>query len=522
VEQGQNFFDISDVTHQNGWTKSYGTGDIFLLHDAITEKGRRPIITGRANTMGGGGSINYTMVHESSEWLSENIGRDTEYWNELKEQLNSKLNLPDPFATQTSFSKFIKTKANASGYADPEEAHLTKNVPSVNDDFESYDSNEAKQLYVFPTQFNDFGQRTNSGVSIVDWKQLDIRCNRKVVALDMDTDLACTQVRAVNTSTKKIETYKLKKGGNVILACGSQSPRLLMGTPLTKTNPMIGKRVNDHICMCLGLYVINDEKYADSITAKDVYQPLLGTMTVRPSSQDLSVVNLDFFTGSLGRLSYMASSLYLAYVPFNGLKRIMGRFPSLFTWLSNIVRILITVLAGVYTFLNRVLFGCTQNALDCKLTTSLIKFNSVLEGHYSKCGEKIILRFFEDEKDSIIAEEAIKKNMDFLNSIGKRPPLLFRWIFQFITKIPYEKDQVKKYVKNFSKYTLLSEQHLAGGCVFGDVLDQGVHDAQQTGKVKGSANIFVADLSAVPLPRVSTQMTAYLIGYHVGKNFCKQ
>lgn len=76
-------------------------------------------------------------------------------------------------------------------------------------------------------------------------------------------------------------------------------------------------------------------------------------------------------------------------------------------------------------------------------------------------------------------------------------------------------------MENFSKRTLLSEQHLSGGCIFGDVIDKGLEDAQMTGKVFGSANIYLADLSAVPLHRVSTQMTAYLIGHHVGKHFDK-
>ena len=72
---------------------------------------------------------------------------------------------------------------------------------------------------------------------------------------------------------------------------------------------------------------------------------------------------------------------------------------------------------------------------------------------------------------------------------------------------------------NFAKNTLLSEQHLAGGCIFGTVLDKGTKDPSNTGKVIGTENVFVADLSAVPLPRVSTQMTAYLVGHHVGKHF---
>lgn len=50
------------------------------------------------------------------------------------------------------------------------------------------------------------------------------------------------------------------------------------------------------------------------------------------------------------------------------------------------------------------------------------------------------------------------------------------------------------------------------------MIDKGLTgDPSETGKVIGSDNIYVADLSAVPLPRCSTQMTAYLVGHHVGK-----
>ena len=66
-----------------------------------------------------------------------------------------------------------------------------------------------------------------------------------------------------------------------------------------------------------------------------------------------------------------------------------------------------------------------------------------------------------------------------------------------------------------SKRSLLSEQHMAGGCVFGNAVDLGEDDKSQTGKVYGTSNVHVADLSAYPLPCVSPQMTAYLVGYHV-------
>lgn len=534
LEQGKNFFHTSDITHQNNWSKSYGTDRIFLLHNAATSS-RKPIITGRANTMGGGGSINYTMVHESSKWLMEQMGHDIEYWDGLKAEINGKLKLSDPFTTQTKFAKFIQNKAMQEGdttFGEPRKDDLTFNVPSLDDDFQKYKSKEAKQLYVFPTQFNKFGQRTNSGVSIVDWNRVSLRCETEVTGLHLDRSdgsHSCTKVEARDLVSNEKISFLVKAGGRVVLASGSQSPRLLMRAE-ELTNPKIGKRVNDHICMVLGLYLIKDPEQKKAITPKNIYEPLLGTMVVKPNtsnlaptpSEEISVVNLDFFTGELDRLLYIISSLFLAYLPFNRIKRFLTRFPGIFSILCNSIRILLTGLFMVSNIISRLFSimtcGRYTSIFETKLATSLIKFNSVKEGYYVKGrGDRIVLEFFEDERDSIIAEEAILKNLDFLNSLGRKPPFLIRWIFQLITRIPYEKEEVKSFVEGFSKYRLLSEQHLSGGCVFGDVTDKGLDDASQTGKVIGSNNIYVADLSAVPLARVSTQMTAYLVGHHVGK-----
>ena len=197
----------------------------------------------------------------------------------------------------------------------------------------------------------------------------------------------------------------------------------------------------------------------------------------------------------------------------------MVQFPFLFTFLSNTIRILLTVLVYVYKIVQgvlNVLKGRPFGESKYKITTALVKFNSVLEGQYEKKGDQITLKFFEDERDFTIAEEAITKNLDLLESLGSKR-ILISFLYRLFTRIPYKKSQVKGYVKNFSRRTLLSDQHLAGGCIFGDVIDKGITDASKTGQVIGSDNIHVADLSTVPLPRVSTQMTAYLVGHHVGK-----
>ncbi|KAL7559022.1 hypothetical protein ACA910_016366 [Epithemia clementina (nom. ined.)] len=521
LEQGEKYFYTSDITHQNGWSKSYSTDSIFRLHNAVTPSGI-PVLSGKACTMGGGGSINYTMIYESSQWLAKNIGHTVEFWDKLKEELSVLFDRPDPFAIETPFCKYIQEQAVTVGnYAKATEKHMTANIPSYQDQLR-------RQLYAFPTQFNEHGQRTHSGVSLVDWRdsRLTLRVNREVRELlfdesgDNGDSSTCVGVKVKNNKTGDIEEYKLLDGtGKLILCGGSASPRLLMRSrEHFNGNTNIGKHVSDHICMPLALFSIRDDMKG-TIGPKDIYETTFAMSTLETVG-DPVVINIDFFTGTLDRMSYLASSLYLAYLPFNGFKKFLGRNPRAFTVLSNAIRVLLSVII----FVSQVLFALWDiirfqpiGSTEPKLTTSLVKFNPTKEGYYEDGNrDQITLGFFEDERDNAIAETAIKENLKFLQSLGLEPWGPFKWIFRFITRIPYKEDQVSRYVEHFAARTLLSEQHLAGGCVFGKVVDPGTRNPLETGKVFGSTNIHVADLSTVPLPRVSTQMTAYLIGHYVG------
>lgn len=528
LELGTNFFYTSDITHQNGWSKTYSSGSIFKLHDAVTPDGRS-VLAGRANTMGGGGSINYTMIHESSDWLAEQAGRDPGYWDTCKCELNKSLDRPNPFKRgyQTPFAEYISSNAQNpenfdtnEGFSAPNcERDMIENIPSYFEDKEK----PLKQMYIFPTQFNQFGSRTNSGVSLVEWERITYRWNTEVTGLVMsqsDKSYTCTGVKTKNVKTFESTTYKVKEGtGRVVLCGGSQSPRLLLkAKELADMNEKIGQRVNDHICMPLGIYMVKKEK-VEVVGPTDNYQSLFAIddipCKIKNGDNERSEnvpVNIDFFSGEVLRLIYLISSLYLCYLPLNGFKKFMGRRPIVFTYLSNTIRILLTGLVYVINFV----CPCVQSFV---ITTSLVKFSAVTEGYYERKGDKIVLRFFDNQADYDIAEEAINKNLQFLESNGEKPNFLIRSIFQFITKIPYRRGrEVKCYVRNFARKTLLSEQHLAGGCLFGDVIDKGSKDdPASTGRVFNTTNLHVADLSAVPLPRVSTQMTAYLIGHHVAK-----
>ena len=120
-------------------------------------------------------------------------------------------------------------------------------------------------------------------------------------------------------------------------------------------------------------------------------------------------------------------------------------------------------------------------------------------------------------EDARIAEAVIRQHLPLMEAIGLKPHPLFQWLIRLLARLPYQADQVSAYVRHYQRHDLLTEQHLSGGCPFGTVLDQGLEQPGRTGLVRGSTNIHVADLSAAPLPRVSPQMTAYLIGHHVGR-----
>merc|ERR1712038_137274 len=447
-----------------------------------------------------------------------------------KTEISQKLNVTNPFTKKyDDFTKIIKKQAHDVGkfQLPNERGNFAGNVPSYNDNWMEYrteETEEAKQLYSFPTQFNDFGQRTKSGVSLVDWddKRINLKLFCEVKGLNI-VEGTCQSVSVRNTDENEKCTFHVKAGGKVILCGGSASPRLLMKSKELK-NEYIGKFVKDHICMPLGVYVVSEKKSDNNgklITPKDVYEAIFATTAVQTGKKgdEREVCTFDFFSGELERLAFMATSLYLAYIPWNWLKRILGEKPELFTALSNFLRGFLGFLihlANIFYGLKDLITFQRWGSTKIKLTTSLVKFRPFADGYYEEDDDKIILGFFEDERDIAVAEEAIKANLCFLESLGNKPPKLLQAIFRFITKIPYERDQVKAYVENFSEKTLLSEQHLAGGCLFGKVIDLGQNDPSETGKVFDTTNVHVADLSTVPIPRVSTQMTAYLIGHFVG------
>ncbi len=531
LEIGKNFFNTSDITHQINWTKSYGEGNIFKLHNALTP-GDRPIISGWACTMGGGGSINYTMIHESSTWLSTHMGHNANYWDKLKSELNAKFDRPDPSIRETPITKHILEAAKAVGFNSPNPDNRIHNIPSYQD-YENCADGNGDQLYQFPTQFNPFGQRTNSGVSIVDWfsDRIDLKTRCQVMELefaktktDESNESKCVAVHVQYVDTGETARFVLAEGGRLILCAGAATPKLLLPHRETLNNPDIGKHASDHIVLPLGIYLPN--KCLD-VTPKDVYAPVFATTVWQPEEGepgDATVCCFDFFAGNFEKLWFIISHLYLAFLLPNNLKKVVIRMPWLFTIAKNAVRILIQI---INFFIN--LGAGTVDLLKDKpwqpekieLITAIVKYNPAREGEYFQKDSRITLDFFADEgefnQDKEVAKKVIAEQLPLMEQLGAKPPWIVRYIFRLFTSIPFNQCQVDNYVETYSKKFLLSEQHMAGGCVFGKAIDRGLENPQHTGKVYGSTNIHVADLSASPLPRISPQMTAYLIGFHVAK-----
>jgi hypothetical protein len=520
IEEGDNFFNTSDITHQGNWTRSYAEGDIFKLHTASTFDGI-PIISGRACTMGGGGSINYTMIHESSEWLTTHIGKTIAYWDDLKAELNKKFEREDPAKITSPIASHILQQAREFGFTDS--TNKTCNIPN-------YQEGNEKLLHQFPTQFDQFGQRTHSGVSLVDWSlaYLHLKTQSKAIQLEFVNDVKgkarCASVSIEHLNTGKITNLSLSKHGKLILCAGAATPRLLYPHRERLQNYAIGQQVSDHILIPLGVYTVPKDI---NISPRDVYVPVFATTVSTTEGQALpTVCCFDFFAGDFEKLWFFIAHLYLAFLLPNWLKKWVIRTPWLFFIIKNVVRIFIQIVNTIVNiwqgFSNlRQLKSWRHEELN--LVTAIVKFNPSIEGYYQADDCKIALGLFASDdrllfnRDKEIAKQVISEQIEFVNRLGQQPHPVFKWVFRLLTKIPYEQSQIENYIDTYSQHFLLSEQHLSGGCLFGKAIDTGAIIETDTGKLNGSANVYVADLSSVPLPRISPQMTAYLIGFHVAK-----
>lgn len=523
LEEGENFFYSSDIAHQLNWLKSFAEGKIFKLHNTQTPKGV-PIISGRACTMGGGGSINYTMIHESSEWLSAHVGQSVRYWQDLKQVLNQRFNRGDPEDDLSSMTQHVLQVAKNVGFRLIKDEWV--NIPN-------HPEQDEQLLHLFPSLFNPFGQRTHSGVSIVNWfdERIVLKTQCRVQKLDFETtttgELRCSAIHVQNLVEETSESFALEEGCKVILCAGAATPRLLMPYKETIGQGEIGHQVNDHILLPLGLYL---PKAGIDTTPKDNYVPVFATTLWRKDhSAESTVCTFDFFAGEFDRLIFLVSHLFLALLLPNWLKRQVIKYPKLFSVTKNAVRILIQIVAFLINRVRILWNFCTGKPTkqELEIITAILKFKPHAAGYYVEDQSQITLDFFSQDpntsfnQDKEVAKTVIKDHMDFLNALGYQPHWFVKGLLRCLTRIPYTKDQVDEYVETYSRKFLLTEQHLAGGCLYGSVLNKGQDNPQNTGKVVGTHNVHVADLSSVPLPRVSPQMTAYLLGFHVAEQLSR-
>ena len=544
LEEGDNFFETSDITHQRNWTQSYAEGNIFKLHTAQTPE-QTPILCGRACTMGGGGSINYTMIFESSDWLVENFGHDHDYWNDLKKRLGEEFRRPDPKPFLTPVAEHVKVSLETSAFQlNEQEAGY---IPV-------YQEGVEKQIHIFPTQFNEFGQRTNSGVSLVDWShnpRLDFYPQCRVTRLKLsamnDGLQRCVAITLLDLKTGQECEYPLSENTRLLLCAGAATPQLLYEYREQLNNFEIGKHVNDHIVLPFGIYLLNKSRAEPDRdtplvpTLKDQYVSLFATQDIPLSASESEsesespkkvICNFDFFSGSLETLLYLISHLFLAFWVPNNIKFWMIRKPRVFQCLKFFSRLFVQLINTLDNVLWFIRYPHKMERHEWNLISAIVKFNIAREGYYQPSQDchlpaetpqnwyEVILRCFEADSSQVnldydIAKQALTEQFSLMEKLGDKPNSLIQCFIRLLTRMPYEEEQVDGYINHYSRKDLLTEQHLSGGCVLGKAADLGLRSHLDTGKVCGSDNLFVADLSASPLPRVSPQMTAYLIGYHV-------
>lgn len=535
LEEGDNFFETSDITHQRNWTQSFAEGSIFKLHNAHTPE-NLPILSGRACTMGGGSSINYSMIFESSGWLSQTFGHDPDYWDDRKAELAAAFQRDNPSQHLTPVAHHVKTA-------------LKNQKFTVNKDhaghIPTYQDGQLRQIHIFPTQFNEFGQRTASGVSLLNWYEndrLDFMTRHRVLKLHLsageETLQRCHAITVLDLESEHIQTYTLGKQTKLILCAGAATPQLLYEHRPQLQNMEIGKHVNDHILLPFGIYLLDNNLQP---TLKDQYVSLFATTEISPdsdSTEEATVCNFDFFAGKLEVLLYLISHLFLAFWVPNGIKRWMIQSPTVFRFLKQISRLLVSLFNAIDDLLWSLVHPGQMGKHEWNLISAIVKFSIARDGYYTSTTNhllstqthsssyEIILRCFEarkpdQDRDFKVAQTAIADQLPLMDALGSKPHPIFQGLIRLLTRMPYQADQVENYIRHYSRNDLLTEQHLSGGCIFGKAIDQGLESPQDTGKVFGSQNIYVADLSAAPLPRVSPQMTAYLIGHHVATQLCQ-
>ena len=524
IERGKSFQEISPLVHRDNWTRSYAQGDLYRLHNVGTPNGI-PITSGGACVMGGGGSINVAMIQESTAWYVKHFGRDEDYWNRIKGELETRLSPCDPVENSTPMVQCVLNRLCDAGFDIHDSQHRITS-------FQEPESSERGIAYRFAKTCDQSGARTSSGVFIVNWSdpRITLKTNCEVRALRFEIDAAepesskrrCSVIELFDTESKQVTELSVKKQAQVVLCAGAATPRLLMPHRESLENSHIGRNVSDHITIPLGSYRLNrtklDSNAKTALSPEDVYLPIFATKTPKLHSvhQQVDPLTMEFFAGKLSTFSMMSSHLYSALLLPNWMKRKVSQ--SAF-WFQQYKRSR-HLIRGMQLF--------RRKSWKSELITGIVKFSPSQPGHYNDDGSVTLPWLDGDDHQSggsemesadvKLACEAVKQILPILDSLGDETSGLVSFIEKRLG-IPFRNGDVRSYVERYRKRHLLSQQHLVGGCSMGTVLDPGDRCENETGKLNGATNVYVADLSASPLPRVSPQMVAYTLGFHVANHF---
>lgn len=185
---------------------------------------------------------------------------------------------------------------------------------------------------------------------------------------------------------------------------------------------------------------------------------------------------LDFYAGELGVLAFYATHLYTALLLPNSAKSAMVGNPWVFYTFSRALGAVITAVGSVYDIIGRL-----GNLLkgrgfvpgpSLQLVTATVKFSSTRSGWYEFPSESelITLPLFErgagsgdlqseQSLDEWLAERELKRLVQeggVLEKLGRKPPLVVRWLIGLVTGLPYRVEDVPGYVERFRENSLLT------------------------------------------------------------------
>ena len=202
-----------------------------------------------ASVVGGGGSVNYTMIHETDAWLEENLGkpRGFQTWAEAKEHVARWLGVTEsPLREVSPNVRHLFDQLQSWTLDPPPDAG---SVPTLCED-------EEPRFRPVHTVFDAKGKRRFNGWNAVDWGRVTLLERIEVTELVMDASpdgAVCRGLKARDHATgTRLVRWDLPSNTRVILAAQQQSVRLLRShshlLPPT-VQEHLGKGIQDHISL---------------------------------------------------------------------------------------------------------------------------------------------------------------------------------------------------------------------------------------------------------------------------------